>query len=165
MAWSRGPETLRAIFPPRSEGVSERATEYSTSCLPGTRGQRTCAGTSNRCSTSTLPQPTRRFGMPPSSSYGRSRDSASRPGPTRPRSIAPSRRWPRWPDTFWTRSSPTRNPGTVRSRLRVPAREPPNDSGRRDRSNFHIRQIVAGSASFGRQLLAHRKTCLTCPGQ
>src|SRR2546425_11651922 len=75
----------------------------------------------------------------------------------RPRSIAPSRRWPRWPDTSWTRSSPTRNPGTVRSRLHAPALEPPNGSGRRDRPEFHIRQIVAGSASFGRQLLAHRK--------
>src|SRR5256885_6392315 len=75
----------------------------------------------------------------------------------RPRSIAPLRRWPRWPDTFWSRSSRTRNPGTEKSRLRAPALERPNGSGRRDRSDFHIRPIVGGSASFDRQLLAHRK--------
>src|SRR5438132_13854331 len=82
----------------------------------------------------------------------------------RPRSIAPSRTWLRWPDISWTRSSPTRNPGTARAKLRAPAPERPNASGRHDRSVFRLRQIVAGSAVIQRAAPCRLRSDRQVPG-
>src|SRR4051794_39244411 len=93
-----------------------------------------CAETSGLSTTSSRPPPVTRCRPPLSSTYARSAASRSRRRPTRRRSSAPSRTWPRCRPGCSASSRRTRRRRTARSRRQRRRRARPSDTPRRRRA-------------------------------